>query len=284
MTASKPITSFFMASSLVLHIAARTDTGLARAHNEDAIAVDAENGIVALADGMGGYNAGEVASRLAVDGVTRYLVAQLQGSGERFFSNPLPLSQIVTAAVASANDEILHTARTQPQLSGMGTTLVAAVFYQDRLVLTHLGDSRCYRLRNGTLTQLTHDHSQVQEQVDAGLLPADWARHAPHKNLITRALGVAEQIEVDIAEHALAKNDLYLFCSDGLSDMLTDATLAGMLQSDDGDLDLLAAALIQAANLEGGRDNISAVLVRVADCGAVPELGLMEKLKVWIQR
>ncbi|WP_293780143.1 protein phosphatase 2C domain-containing protein, partial [uncultured Oxalicibacterium sp.] len=156
-------------SSLVLHVAAQTDTGLVRAHNEDAIALDVTHGIIALADGMGGYNAGEVASRMAADGVVNYLRDAMQCMAEADDQAKISdLRQLLVGAITKANDNIRAAALGEAHLHGMGTTLVAALFCDSKLVLAHLGDSRCYRLREGAFVQLTRDHSQVQEQVDAG--------------------------------------------------------------------------------------------------------------------
>lgn len=271
-----------MTSNVALKFAARTDRGLVRAHNEDAIAYDADANVMVLADGMGGYNAGEVASRIATEVVRSQVSQRLPGLGRGKPARPAQLQKLMAEAVAAANQHIIDTALAEPQYSGMGTTLVSALFDHDRIVLAHLGDSRCYRLRQGILTQMTHDHSQVQEQIDAGLVPPDWARFAPNKNLITRALGVSAQIDIEISDHLVQEGDLYLLCSDGLSDMLGADVLTAMLQVDDDDLDLLAEALVQAANQQGGRDNISVILARVVACAAQAPTGPVDRLKDWL--
>lgn len=283
-----------MTHHVALQFAARTDTGLVRAHNEDAVAVSAEHGIAVLADGMGGYNAGEIASSIATTVVVSELERQLSqiagtASGTaNGAANGKRLRQWMMDAVLAANQEILETARDAPQYSGMGTTLVAALFRHDRIVLAHLGDSRCYRFRQGELSLLTRDHSLLQEQIDAGLVSPEWARYAPNKNLITRALGVAPQVDVEINDYQIEAGDVYLLCSDGLSDMLTDAQLAamlaGMLADPHVTLDHLGDRLVAAANGNGGRDNISAILVRINAAGAAMGDSRLSQLRTWLDK
>ncbi|WP_076593491.1 Stp1/IreP family PP2C-type Ser/Thr phosphatase [Herminiimonas arsenitoxidans] len=267
-----------MTSSVVLQFASKTDTGLVRSHNEDAIEVSADYQIAVLADGMGGYNAGEVASGIATAMFRSTLeqnLQQLQTKGRAASSKTL--QRLLVESVASANAQILEVARAQPQFSGMGTTLVAALFHHDKVVLAHVGDSRAYRFRQGVLTQLTRDHSQLQEQIDAGLVSPEWARFAPNKNLITRALGVASQIDVEVNDYSIEAGDVYLLCSDGLSDMLASEQISAMLEDNDTDLDLLCSSLVQAANNNGGRDNISVILAKIESSAPAP-LGLWNRL------
>ncbi|GGI54143.1 Stp1/IreP family PP2C-type Ser/Thr phosphatase [Oxalicibacterium solurbis] len=283
-----------MTHHVALQFAARTDTGLVRAHNEDAVAVSAGHGIAVLADGMGGYNAGEIASGIATAVVVselERLLSQTDGAISRTAGGTASraasgkrLRQWMTDAVLAANQEILETARDEPQYSGMGTTLVAALFRHDRIVLAHLGDSRCYRFRQGELCLLTRDHSLLQEQIDAGLVSPEWARYAPNKNLITRALGVAPQVDVEINDYQIEAGDVYLLCSDGLSDMLTDAQLAGMLADPHVTLDHLGDRLVAAANGNGGRDNISAILVRINAAGAAMARSRWPQLNTWLNK
>ncbi len=273
-----------MTQSVVLQFAAKTDTGLVRAHNEDAIEVNVEHKIAVLADGMGGYNAGEVASGIATSVFAAMLEQRLQQQKEK---RRLPSSKSVQGwmveSVSLANAQILEAARIQPQFSGMGTTLVAALFHRDRIVLAHIGDSRAYRFRQGVLQQLTRDHSQLQEQIDAGLVSPEWARFAPNKNLITRALGVASNIDVEISDYSVETDDVYLLCSDGLSDMLSDEQMSTLIKNNHSDLDLLCAALVTAANNNGGRDNISVILIKVQS-SPVAENGLLTHLTAWFRR
>lgn len=239
---------------------AQTDTGRVRDNNEDAAAFDEATQLCVLADGMGGYNAGEVASGMATDLILedmRRWLAEPDLSGVA-----LDIRAAIDAAVNQANQAILEAAHANPEWAGMGTTLVVAVFKADRLLLAHVGDSRCYCLRRGRLRQLTKDHTLLQEQLDAGLLSPKQAQTSAHRNLLTRALGVEAQMHADLTEHAVLPGDVYLLCSDGLTDMVRGTEIAKLL-----DLNLplaqRAQQLIQAANAHGGRDNITVLLVKV---------------------
>ena len=183
---------------------------------------------------------------------------------------PLAIHHVRSAleiCVENANRAIFDTARKQPQCAGMGTTLVAGVVCGDQLVLAHVGDSRCYRLRDGVLEQLTRDHSWLQQQLDFGLITAQQAAVSTQRNLVTRALGVARSVRVEVNEHALQSGDLLLLCSDGLSEMLHADELCAMADSN-APLQGKAERLVEAANHQGGRDNISVLLVQV---GPAPE-------------
>ena len=238
---------------------ALTDSGLVRSNNEDALAFDAIQGVAVLADGMGGYNAGEVASSMAVLAVKAELVRWLTINGVHQSSKQV--ARVIEMCFDEANLAILNAAISNPQYAGMGTTLVVGVFLDKRLIVAHVGDSRCYRLRAGVLTQLTKDHSMLQEQVDAGYLTPEQAAYAPGKNLLTRALGVEEVVRVDMHEHPVEPGDLYLMCSDGLTDMMTDKEITLVLAKHT-QLALMATELVDQCNLNGGRDNISVLLVQ----------------------
>lgn len=272
-----------MTHSVALQFAIKTDTGLVRAHNEDAIEINVDYKIAVLADGMGGYNAGEVASGIATAVVATTLQQCLQQlKKKRRLPGSKILQGLMVESVVKANAQILETASVQPQYSGMGTTLVAALFHHDRIMLAHIGDSRAYRFRQGALLQLTRDHSQLQEQIDAGLVSPEWARFAPNKNLITRALGVAASIDVETGVYPVETDDIYLLCSDGLSDMLSNEQMIAIFKSKNFNLDLLCAALVEAANNNGGRDNISVVLIKVQSRPASKE-GLLDRLLSWLR-
>ncbi len=261
-----------MTYSVELQFAAKTDTGLVRAHNEDAVEIIEAYRALVLADGMGGYNAGEIASGIATTVFRAALEQQLQQLQEKSrAARSKSMQRLVADAVLAANEQILEVARIQPQYSGMGTTLVAALFHHDRIIVAHVGDSRAYRFRQGQLTQITRDHSQLQEQIDAGLVSPEWARFAPNKNLITRALGVAPHVDVEVNDYQTEDGDIYLLCSDGLSDMLASEQMSAMLADNDTDLELLCSSLVQAANDNGGRDNISVMLVKVESCMPTPK-------------
>ena len=272
-----------MTQPLALRFAARTDTGKVREHNEDAIDWNAQRGIAVLADGMGGYNAGEIASSIATTIFKASIEQSLQESAWlRRAPSSKYLERLLSEAVEAANEQILAASMSQPEFSGMGTTLVAVLFHLNKLVLAHVGDSRAYRFRQGTLTQLTRDHSQLQEQIDAGLISPEWARFAPNKNLITRALGVAAEIDVETGTHAVEAQDIYLLCSDGLSDMLSTQQIAELL-SHESDLESTCVDLVNAANYNGGRDNISVILIKV-DALAVPSASrLSDGLLRWLK-
>lgn len=235
------------------------DTGRARSNNEDAVALDEPCGLAVLADGMGGYNAGEVASDLTIRTVCselgRWLKAQRQ-------ADPAALGQAMAEAASAANRAVLQAAASNPAYEGMGTTLVMAVFHGDRLFVGHIGDSRAYRWRQGSLQRLTRDHSLLQEQLDAGLITEAEAAVSMNRNLVTRALGVEPDVQLEVHDHDLQDDDLLLMCSDGLSDMLDDERIAEQLRAYQR-LGEVGGALVVAANEAGGRDNISLVLVRV---------------------
>jgi PPM family protein phosphatase len=246
---------------MIYKFCAKTDTGRARDNNEDSVAIDEETRLVVLADGMGGYNAGEVASGMATAYIKTELSRWLTEVGT--VARSREVRRAMEICVDSANLAIFNSANTNAQYTGMGTTLVVAVFRDDALVLGHIGDSRCYRLRAGKLEQITRDHSLLQEQLDAGLITPEQAEHSTIKNLVTRALGVEAVVLTEVNEHVVELGDIYLLCSDGLSDMVNDATIASILLGESS-LERQADALVDAANDHGGRDNISVLMVEVS--------------------
>ena len=237
------------------------DTGRARSNNEDSVAIDEPNALAVLADGMGGYNAGEVASNMATSFIKSELGRWLHEAGGK--ANDAEVRRAMDICVDNANRAIFNAANANPQYAGMGTTLVVAVFREGQLRLGHVGDSRAYRYRGGQLSQITRDHSLLQEQIDAGLITPEQAAFSANKNLVTRAVGVEDTVLLETHLHDVQPGDMYLMCSDGLSDMLDNATLAQLLQTHD-ELPKAGRALIDAANEAGGKDNIALVLVRVA--------------------
>ena len=239
----------------------RTDAGLARENNEDSVVVDEPTRLGILADGMGGYNAGEIASSMATAFINSELGRWLSQAGRH--ANAREVRRAMEICVDNANRSIFNAANSNPQYSGMGTTLVLGVFQDGRVMLGHIGDSRCYRLRGGQLAQITKDHSLLQEQLDAGLITAEQAATSSNKNLVTRALGVEDAVLLEVNEHRVEPGDIYLMCSDGLSDMIDDGGIADILGSD-GPLEHQAARLVDAANANGGRDNISVLLARAS--------------------
>lgn len=244
---------------MIYDFCTHTDPGLTRANNEDSVTFDAAARLGILADGMGGYNAGEVASSMATTFIKSELGRWLSEAGKS--ANGREVRRALEICVDNANRSIFNAANSNPQYSGMGTTLVVAVFLDDRVLLGHIGDSRAYCLRGGQLVQITKDHSLLQEQLDAGLITPAQAVTALHKNLVTRALGVEDTVLLDINEHRTEPGDLYLLCSDGLSDMIDDGVITSVLRSN-ATLPQKAIELIEKSNAAGGRDNISVVLVQ----------------------
>lgn len=238
---------------------ARTDPGRVRTNNEDAVSIDTQAQIAVLADGMGGYNAGEVAARMATTWVHTAMARWLAQAPQPI--TPHDVRRALEACVSNANQTIYDSAQSDPQYSGMGTTLVAGVFCGAQLILAHVGDSRAYRLRAGEMTQITRDHSWLQEQIDAGWMTPQQAALSGGRNLVTRALGAESTVVVDINEFSITGGDLILLCSDGLSEMLSQEDITALADGP-ASLDDKASALIAAANANGGRDNISVLLVQ----------------------
>ncbi|MEO6117776.1 MAG: Stp1/IreP family PP2C-type Ser/Thr phosphatase [Methylotenera sp.] len=250
-----------------LEIVRLTDVGLYRDHNEDALASDSSVGLVVLADGMGGYNAGEVASEIAVLSISAELKeALLNYSANNRVSDLLGIqagSRLVMNAVKNANDIIYNVSQTHPQCAGMGTTLVVGLFVNNKLLVGHIGDSRMYCLRNQNLTQITEDHSFLQEQIKWGLMTPEEAKYSVNKNLVTRALGIDPEVELELNEYAVEVDDIYLLCSDGLTDMVDDDVIQFTLNNLSLELTKAAEVLIETANDNGGKDNISVILIKV---------------------
>lgn len=262
-----------------LEVAARTDSGMVRSHNEDSIAVDQACGLMVLADGMGGYNAGEVASGIAVS-VMMAEIAPAVREGPLSDANAVSLLE---RGVSRANSSIFEAAQSDAQYAGMGTTVVSALFFDNRVAVAHVGDSRLYRLRGGVIEAITRDHSLLQEQLDCGMITADEARHSQNRNLVTRAVGIDAELDAEIHLHEVLVGDIYLLCSDGLNDMLEDEDIGLILHSMQGNLELAADHLIQSANDNGGKDNVSVILVKVKQEFARPRSRL-SKLFNWLRK
>lgn len=254
---------------------AKTDQGLIRRNNEDAVLVDEICGVAVLADGMGGYNAGEVASGMATTLIAAELSRRLTGSAP--LSHPNDICHALATSVGSANQAILQVATNRSDCAGMGTTLVAGIFQADHLYLTHLGDSRCYLLRDEALTQITKDHSIRQELPDAGQITRAEGARAQGRNLLTHALGVEAEVPVEICTFQVVPGDLYLMCSDGLTDMVDDACMTGLMVQEKN-MVKLASSLINMANAKGGRDNIGVILIHAKD--APDKAGKLSRLLV----
>ena len=262
-------------------MASATDVGRVRAHNEDSISTDPEIGLATLADGMGGYNAGEVASGIAVALVPAEIRKLSANDGLRALSDEA-IREMVAAQASKVNTAIYAAAQKQQQYSGMGTTLVVAYWHGDRVTIGHLGDSRCYRLRGQEMKPLTRDHSWIQEQIDAGLMSVEQARASKKKNLVTRACGIDPHAVPEVHTHDVQANDIYVLCSDGLYDMVADEDIQLTVSSLKSNLPLAAQQLVQQANDNGGRDNISIILVRVVKV-ASPPAGFFARIKNWFK-
>lgn len=242
-----------------------THAGARRSHNEDAVFGDPELGLAVVADGMGGYKGGEVASALAVNTIRGELGAALTRHRERddqADSQFSPESRAVLEVLEASNHIIFNTSQSQPQYGGMGTTIVLVLFYDQRVTIAHVGDSRLYRLRNDELELITVDHTLLQELIARGFYTAEEARQSQNKNLVTRALGIEEEVEIDIQEDIALPDDIYLLCSDGLNDMVDDRDIYLTLKRYNEHLDQAVAELVELANNNGGRDNVSVVLAR----------------------
>jgi PPM family protein phosphatase len=247
--------------SKFIEIAGITDTGSVRQFNEDSIAYDRDDGVAVLADGMGGHRAGEVASRMATEIIIdklRTSVAELGTSGGQH-SPQLAVKQ----SINHANGAVFETAGANPAYHGMGTTLVLAVFHDNRVTLAHVGDSRIYRLRNGHLELLTRDDSMLRDQIELGMISAADARGSHNRNLVTRALGVEKHASAHVRDYDALPGDVFVLCSDGLNDLVEDADIELIVNALNSNLPLTAQHLVQLAKDNGGFDNVSVILAKV---------------------
>ena len=269
-----------------LEMICQTHPGMVRSHNEDSVACESACGLVVLADGMGGYNAGEVASGIAVSVVATEVIHSLQNN------SPIRLDEetgdeygvlLLRDNIQRANAAIYYAAQSQPQYAGMGTTIVTGLFYDNRVAVAHVGDSRLYRLRGETMEAVTRDHSLLQEQIDSGMISIEDARLSKNKNLVTRAVGIDAKVATEIHVHDVLVGDVYLFCSDGLNDMVEDEDIHSTLYAMQGNLPLAAEQLIQMANDGGGRDNVSVILVKVKGRFSAPGSWLARMLD-WFRK
>ena len=251
-----------------LEFVGESNTGRIREHNEDTISFDLDAGLLVLADGMGGYNAGEVASGIAGKTILNLVRESVEREDLASSDTATGMSRrsiVLRDAIMRANKIIFQTAKSQPNCEGMGTTVVAALFHNNRMTIAHVGDSRLYRVRDGKLERMTLDHSLLQELIDRGFYSPEEAARAANKNYVTRALGVEPQVEVELHEEMVQKGDYFLLCSDGLSDMVEDADILLTLKTFGANLDTVAKQLVQLAIDNGGRDNISVLCAHVID-------------------
>ncbi len=247
-----------------LEIANLSDSGRKRANNEDSTATDEQSGLVVVADGMGGYRSGEIASAIAVSVIVEDIRNEMsKHCGAESNGVTTTAAALIQNAVKNANATIFRTAQNDPKCCGMGTTVVCALFNGGRITIAHVGDSRVYRLRDQQFKQLTSDHSLVQELVDRGVYsPQQASVHTP-RNLVTRALGIDLTVEIDVTEEDIRTDDIFLLCTDGLNDMVGDEDIQAIVENFRADLNGAAQRLINLANENGGKDNVSVVLAKV---------------------
>lgn len=250
-----------------------TDVGRSREHNEDDFYLsDGDEALCIVADGMGGHRSGEVASAMAIKAIVEYyretMPEKVNGyEGERAGEgeDARDLDELrIHEALQMANRSVFQAAESDEAFEGMGTTLVSAYFTEDGVYLAHIGDSRAYLFREGSLEQVTHDHSLANEYVRMGILAKEDVEFFPYKNVITRACGLTDEVEIDVGFHAMKPGDMFVFCSDGLSDMVPDRDLVNLLDKDE-DLEVLCQRLVDQANENGGSDNITIILARVVE-------------------
>ena len=251
-------------TNLTLEVATETDAGQIRNLNEDSIATVDKQGLLVLADGMGGYKAGNVASELATRSITEILSGDLKGNAE------VNVASAITQAIKAANHLIYQESQKlskhapgSGQEPIMGSTVASLMLHGDRITIAHVGDSRVYRLRNGRLELLTRDHSLLQEQIDLGIVSAKEAETSHNRHLVTRGLGLKADVEVSSGGDAAQVDDIFLLCSDGLNDMVDDADIELVLNSLQANIPLAAKQLVMIANDNGGEDNISVIVAKV---------------------
>jgi protein phosphatase len=248
---------------------ALSDVGRKRKGNEDALAVDEEQKLYVVADGMGGHAAGEVASRIAVESIEEFVTLT---SGNQEITWPFGLDETISydgnrlkTAIRHANRKVLEATRESAELEGMATTVAAVLVEDDIANLAHVGDSRIYLWSGGEMTLLTSDHSWVNEQIQTGVISPEQARSHPLRNVVTRALGGRADLLVDIQSRKMESGDVLLVCSDGLTTMMADDEIAGSLAQSGGDIVKAARALVDESNERGGEDNITVVLMKFED-------------------
>jgi serine/threonine protein phosphatase PrpC len=255
----------FMVGPHRVRFAGKTDIGLVRAHNEDALLIPREMALAVVSDGMGGHAAGDVASRITVETIDQHY-RETARSGPQTWPFKLPSLEIekqrMSVAIQMANSNIFETAAADGAKKGMGCTVDAIYFNQGRFFIGHVGDSRVYRIREGRIQMLTEDHSLLNDYLRMKELSGDEGVHFPQKNVVVRALGLADQVNVDVIADAFKVGDVFLLCSDGLSGMLDDKALLDIITARDS-LDTSCNELIKSANDAGGNDNITAILIRI---------------------
>ena len=260
-------TSNVFTKRCAMQIAWESDVGRVRHENEDNFAFDLTSGLLILADGMGGCQSGEMASAMAVSTVVRELRSMAHASSitELQGGNAFELIESrLRNAVACANQEIFETSMLEPHCAGMGTTLLVVQFFDDRVIVANVGDSRLYLLRHGAFQKITVDHTLLQAQFELGFFPRDEAQRVAARSMLTRSLGSEPHVKVDIFEQSVVQGDMFLLCSDGLYDMLEDEEISAVLLDKEKDLDFSVKELCHRANKKGGFDNITLILAKVS--------------------
>jgi serine/threonine protein phosphatase PrpC len=270
--------------SMYIHCAGKTDIGLVRQANEDSFRLLPNKKLFIVCDGMGGHRAGEVASATACDVITRLYDQNyerlLQDDRLRLPRLFPPSTDVLTKAVRIANHWVHRLSSGDPSLGGMGTTIVAMAVEEDIATILHVGDSRAYRYYDGELQRLTIDHSWAAEIEQSEHVSAEEARRMVNRNVITRALGVRETVEIDVAVRKIVNGDMYILCSDGLCGLVKDDDIRRVVAGGHGDVDGTAGQLIELANNRGGTDNVSVIVVKIA--GEVASSTLTEMAAVTI--
>ncbi|MCX5804751.1 MAG: Stp1/IreP family PP2C-type Ser/Thr phosphatase [Proteobacteria bacterium] len=269
---------------MILAVGAKTDTGMVRQKNEDNLCVIESIGLLVVADGMGGHASGEVASKIAVDVIKGYFDAQNAGKQLQIGSCRSEFSEETNwlcSAIRLANQAVFEASRGNVQFHGMGTTIAAVLITGKRLSIAHVGDSRVYLIRSGGIEQLTDDHSIVSEQVKRDIITREQARESEMKNILTRALGVAEDVEVDLGELSLFDNDVLLLCSDGLTNMVDDNGIISTVEAFH-DPSEACGRLADMANKNGGNDNITVIIARLVKKKTL--FYFLSRLREWFRR
>ena len=248
-----------------IRYAAKTDVGMKRTHNEDYFSLIEDEQLFLVADGMGGHASGEVASKMAAEVIREFYARTKDDDATWPYKMDRQLSYVenrLVVGIKMANQRIFEAAGKDAKYKGMGTTIVSGQVVAEKFYIAHVGDSRCYRVRKGQIQQMTRDHSLLEDYKEAKPdMTEEEERNFPHKNVITRALGMRETVQVDIKAHQIQSGDLFILCSDGLSGMVEDATMLKVLGTDQS-LERAVAELVDAANRNGGTDNVTTLLLQ----------------------
>jgi len=239
-----------------MHVNSLTNIGLVRKANEDNFLADKNRGLFVVADGMGGHEAGELASGIAIKTIDTFLTSEIIAAKK---------NSGLCQAIQKANELIYHESKINHSCSGMGTTVTAALFIDNILYVAHIGDSRAYLIRNNSIQLLTKDHSLVAELLRQGELTESEAYQHPHRNILTRALGTERDVEIDLAQFNIKSGDLILLCTDGLYNLVTDEEILQEVNQNSSDLKRSVNQLVKIALERGGADNITVVLVSYDD-------------------